>query len=138
MATLTVVTARPDTRRRRSAQGVPGRVRQLLERVEGCLAADKAEDVVVIDLGGKTSIADFMVVASGRSHRQVRAMSEHLTVLLKRHGMAVKAEGAELHDWVLLDAGDIIVHLFRPDIRAFYNLEKMWSAHLPEPERAAI
>ena len=93
---------------------------------------------MVIELGEKTSIADYMVIASGRSHRQVGAMSEHLSALLKRHGGAVKPEGAEQRDWILLDAGDIIVHLFRPDIRAFYNLEKMWSADLPEPEHAAI
>ncbi len=109
-----------------------------MEHVEGCLEADKAENIVVIDLAGKSSIADFMVIASGRSQRQVRTMSEHLSRLFKGQGTAVRAEGVARCDWVLLDAGDIIVHLFRPDIRSFYNLEKMWAVDLPEPEHATI
>jgi ribosome-associated protein len=85
--------------------------------------------VIVVDLVGKTSIADAMVIASGRSSRQVAAMAEHLVEKLKHGGIKpVSAEGKTQADWVLIDAGDLIVHLFRPEIRAFYNIEKMWGA----------
>lgn len=93
---------------------------------------DKAEDVVVIDLAGKTSFADYMIIASGRSGRQVGAMAEHLREKLKAAGAAsVDVEGMPQADWVLIDAGDIVVHLFRPEVRSFYNLEKMWGVELP-------
>ena len=93
---------------------------------------DKAEDVIVIDLVGKTSIADAMIIASGRSTRQVGAMAEHLLEKLKQAGVRpVSAEGRTQADWVLIDAGDVIIHLFRPEIRAFYNIEKMWGADSP-------
>lgn len=93
---------------------------------------DKAEDVVVIDLGGKSSIADHMIVASGRSTRQVGAMADHLAAKLKAAGFDVpKLEGRANADWVLVDAGDAIVHLFRPEVRIFYNIEKMWDAPSP-------
>lgn len=95
------------------------------------LDADKAEDIVVIDLAGKTSIADAMVVASGRSSRQVGAMADHLMQKLKERGHHVTVEGMTTCDWVLIDAGDVVVHLFRPEVRAFYNLEKMWSGASP-------
>ncbi len=99
---------------------------------------DKAEDLVTIDLAGKSTIADFKIIASGRSQRQVSAMSEHLREKLKAAGLAsVPVEGAQRSDWVLIDAGDVIVHLFRPEVRAFYNLEKMWGLDLPEPKRPA-
>ncbi len=111
---------------------------ELLHSVEGSLKADQADNVVVIDLFGKSSLADYMVVASGRSSRQVSAMSEHLAESLKHRGHVVRIEGRPQCDWVLLDAGDIIVHLFRPEVRAFYNLEKMWSAELPETEQRAV
>ena len=97
--------------------------------METSLDDDKAQDVVVIDLDGKTEVADFMVIASGTSQRQIGAMMENLREKLKARGVkGVAAEGATQCDWVLLDAGDIIVHLFRPEVRAFYDLEKMWSA----------
>lgn len=89
----------------------------------------KAEDIVPIDITGKTSIADHIIVASGRSHRHVGAIADHLTRDLKKAGCgAPRVEGMPHCDWVLIDAGDIIVHLFRPEVRGFYNLEKMWSA----------
>lgn len=89
--------------------------------------------MVVIDLAGKTSIADYMVVASGRSTRHVGAMADKLASRLKEAGVAgVEIEGMPLCDWVLIDAGDVIVHLFRPEVRAFYGLEKMWSGE-PAP-----
>ncbi len=90
------------------------------------LDGDKAENIVAIDLTGKTPMADFMVVASGRSNRHVSAIAEHLTEELKKHGIKGRAEGLPQGDWVLVDAMDIIVHVFRPEVRAFYNLEKMW------------
>ena len=89
----------------------------------------KAEDAVTIDLTGKSSIADFMVVASGRSNRHVAAVAENVIQDLEQAQVSrVRVEGLRQGDWVLIDAGDVIVHLFRPEIRAHYNLEKMWSA----------
>jgi ribosome-associated protein len=77
-----------------------------------------------------------MVIASGRSQRQIGAAAEHLSQIVKdATGHAASVEGAQQGDWVLIDAGDVIVHLFRPEIRSFYNLEKMWGMSLPEPER---
>lgn len=109
----------------------------LLDMVGKSLDDDKAVDVVVIDLRNKSSIADYMVIASGRSSRQVGAMAEHLRARLKTAGVPdVGVEGERLGDWVLVDGGDVIVHLFRPEIRSFYNLEKMWGAELPESHRA--
>lgn len=107
------------------------RSRSLLELVRHQLDDDKAEEVVVIDLTDKSNIADFMVIASGRSNRHILAMAEHLATALKAADVAgVSTEGAERADWVLIDGGDVIVHLFRPEVRAFYGLEKMWGADL--------
>ena len=87
----------------------------------------KAEDIVAIDVTGKTPLADHMVVASGRSHRHVGAVADHLLRDLKSGGVKqVRTEGLNACDWVLIDAGDVIVHVFRPEVRSFYNLEKMW------------
>ena len=89
----------------------------------------KAEDSVVIDLTGKSSIGDYMVVTSGRSQRHVGAVADHLVKDIEESGgPRVRVEGMRQGDWVLIDAGDVIVHVFRPEIRAFYNLEKMWAA----------
>ena len=88
----------------------------------------KAEDSVTIDLTGKSSIGDFMVVTSGRSQRHVGAVAEHVVKDLKAAGMTgIRVEGQRQADWVLIDAGDVIVHVFRPEVRAFYDLEKMWT-----------
>jgi ribosome-associated protein len=88
----------------------------------------KAEDTIAIDLRGKSSIADTMVVASGRSHRHVGAVADRLLEQLGKAGVrGVRVEGMPHCDWVLIDAGDVIVHVFRPEVRAFYNLEKMWA-----------
>ncbi len=96
---------------------------------------DKAEDVVKIDLHGKSEIADAMVIASGRSSRQVQSIAEKLLDRLKvQLGLHARVEGKESGDWVLIDAGDVIVHIFRPEVREFYQLEKMW---LPAPDIAA-
>ena len=99
----------------------------LLEQVIDSLTDDKAEEVVQIDLRGKTEMADYMVIASGRSTRQVSAMSEKLVDRLKQvFGLIARVEGKDTGDWVLIDAGDVIVHIFRPEVREFYQLEKMW------------
>lgn len=91
------------------------------------LDEEKAEDVVSINLRGKSEIADFMLVCSGRSTRQVSALSEKLTDTLKqKYGIICKTEGKDQGDWALIDAGDIIIHVFRPEVREFYQLEKMW------------
>ncbi len=106
----------------------------LLALVRDTLDEGLAEDVTVIDLGGKTSIADFMVIASGRSARQIGALAENLVRAIKQAGGGPPGiEGLARCEWVLIDAGDVIVHLFRPEIRAFYNLEKMWAVAAPEP-----
>jgi ribosome-associated protein len=96
------------------------------------LDEDKAQDIVVIDLKDKSSVADAMIVASGRSHRHVGALADHLLRLLKEAGQGkARVEGLPHCDWVLIDAGDIIVHLFRPEVRSFYNIEKIWSVEPP-------
>ena len=89
---------------------------------------DQAQEIVSIPLEGKSSIADFMVVASGRSTRQVTAMAQKLSERIKQGGHGpVRIEGLPAADWVLIDAGDVVVHLFRPEVRSFYNLERMWA-----------
>ena len=98
----------------------------------------KAEDLVSIDLTGKTPLADYMVVASGRSERHVAAVGERLVEDLKKAGATdIRVEGLRHADWVLVDAGDVVVHVFRPEVRAFYNLEKMWQADRPNGPVAA-
>jgi ribosome-associated protein len=100
------------------------------------LEDDQAQDVILIDLKDKSSVADAMIVASGRSHRHVGAIADHLLRALKDAGFGrARVEGLPHCDWVLIDAGDVIVHLFRPEVRAFYNLEKIWSVE--PPRRAA-
>ena len=99
----------------------------LLTAILASLDADKAEEVVQIDLRGKSSIGDYMIVCSGRSSRQVGAISEKLGDRLKQQfGLSVRVEGKETGDWVLIDTGDVIVHVFRPEVREFYQIEKMW------------
>ena len=100
---------------------------ELLQFVITSLEDDKAEDIINIDLKGKTSIADSMIIASGRSTRQVAAIADHLYRKLKHGRNGCKLEGMDKADWVLLDAGSIIIHIFRPEVRTFYNLEKMWA-----------
>jgi ribosome-associated protein len=99
----------------------------LLSQIVSSLDYDKAEDIVQIDLRGKTTIGDYIVIASGRSSRQVSAISDKLTKRLKANcGVLCKTEGKDTGDWVLIDSGDVIVHVFRPEVRDFYQLEKMW------------
>ena len=113
-------------------RGVHAVERLLLNQLDD----EKAQDVVFIDLKDKSSVADGMIVASGRSHRHVGAMADHLLRVLKDNGHGkARVEGLPHCDWVLIDAGDVIVHLFRPEVRAFYNIEKIWSV---EPPRRAV
>lgn len=109
----------------------------LLEAVKAVLEDRQAEDIVVINLAGKSSIADYMVIASGRSSRQVMALAENVIETVKRMGVkGMRPEGMGQGDWVLIDAKDVIIHIFRPEVREFYNLEKMWDAALPESDRS--
>lgn len=111
---------------------------QLKSLIETSLDDDKAENIVSIDLAGKSSFADYMIVATGRSQRHVSTLADKLSDRLKERGMPpLSTEGKESGDWVLVDCGDIIVHLFRPEIREMYNLEKMWSAPLAAPVKAS-
>src|SRR5205823_13059432 len=114
-----VTTLKPRARKTSTAPA------ELLRRIIDSLEDGKAEDIVTIDLAGKTTIADYMVVASGRSARQVLSLTDHLEQAIPGR---IAVEGKSQGDWVLIDAGDVIVHIFRPDIRAYYNLEKMWGS----------
>jgi ribosome-associated protein len=92
------------------------------------LEDDKAEDILAIDIRGKSSFADMLIVASGRSARHVGALADHVMRKLKDSGVKdVRVEGLPQADWVLVDAGDVVIHLFRPEVRAFYNIEKIWA-----------
>jgi ribosome-associated protein len=109
-----------------------------LATILAALEDAKAEEIVDIDLAGKSSFADVMVIASGRSERHVGAVAENVVRALKDAGFGrVPVEGLDSRDWVLIDAGSVIVHVFRPEVRSFYNLEKMWASELPR-ERSAV
>lgn len=124
---------RPQPKRR---AGKPPR--ELLDLVIKSLDDDQADDVVVVDLSGKTTIADYMVIASGRNPRHIGAMADHLKTRIKAAGWpSPPIEGEARGEWVLIDGGDVLVHLFRPEIRKLYNLEKMWGAAWPEPDEGA-
>jgi len=104
---------------------VPGSIHALIIQ---SLDDDQAQEIVSIPLEGKSSIADFMVIASGRSTRQVATMAQKLAERIKHAGFGhVRIEGLPAADWVVIDAGDVVVHLFRPEVRTFYNLERMWT-----------
>jgi ribosome-associated protein len=108
-----------------------------LKLVLESLEDSKAENVTPINISGKSALGDYMVVVSGRSNRHVTAIAEHLIDDLKAEGMGqIRVEGLDTGDWVLIDTGDIIVHVFRPEIREFYNIEKMWAA--PDLEEGTL
>jgi ribosome-associated protein len=112
-----------------SATPVPLSTQETLSLLEKLLEDNQAENRITIDLAGKTTLADFMIVASGRNARHVNAMTDYALEALKNKGIKeVQIEGVPACDWVLIDAHDVIVHLFRPEVREFYNLEKMWQA----------
>ena len=115
---------------------VENHVRALAQGVMLSLDDAKAEDVLEIDLGGKTSIADTMVIATGRSNTHVNAIADRVLKACKAVGTTARIEGMPQCDWVLIDAGDVIVHIFRPEVRQFYNLEKMWGTDRPDERRA--
>ncbi|WP_374577143.1 ribosome silencing factor [Phenylobacterium sp. J367] len=120
-----------------ASQDDQGRITALEDLILAKLDDDKAQDVVFIDLKGKTAVADGLIVASGRSHRHVGAMADHLLRALKDEGYGrVRVEGLPHCDWVLIDTGDVIVHLFRPEVRSFYNIEKIWSVDSPHRTQA--
>jgi ribosome-associated protein len=105
----------------------PPKADQILDLITSSLDSDKAENILTIPLQGKSSMADYMVIASGASSRHVAAMAEHVEFKLKQAGVSLLGlEGMQQADWVLLDANDVIVHLFRPEVRGFYGLERMW------------
>jgi ribosome-associated protein len=105
---------------------------ELKALIEKSLDDEQADAVTVIDLAGKTTFADYMIVASGRNTRHIGAMAVKLAEKLKQAGVrGVETEGLAQSDWVLVDAGDVIVHLFKPEVRTFYNIEKMWGLDLP-------
>ena len=118
----------PDPSPAPSTDGGKDQAEALHQLVLSSLDDDQAVEVVSIPLAGKSSIADHMVIASGRSTRQVASMAQKLQERIKRElGRNVRIEGLPIADWVLIDAEDVIVHLFRPEVRSFYNLERMWA-----------
>jgi len=118
-----------------SPQAAPGgdlAAEDLARLIQSLLEDAKAEETVAIDLDGRSTIADTMIVTSGRSNRHVASIAERIITGLKENGHGrARVEGLNTCDWVLIDAGDVIVHVFRPEVRAFYNLEKMWSPDRP-------
>ena len=125
----------PQTPSAPQTDGAIERSEALHDLVLRSLDDDKAVEIVSIPLQGKSNIADYMVIASGRSTRQVAAMAQKLSERIKRElGRSVRVEGLPVADWVLIDADDVIVHLFRPEVRSFYNLERMWAFEERAPE----
>lgn len=119
------------------SKATPVQVEKLKVLIEQSLEDHKAEDIVTIALAGKSSIADYMIVASAPSHRQVKGLTEHVRLLLKREGMeSVAPEGLTECNWVLIDAFDIIIHIFHPEVRGFYSLEKMWDVVVSQDDQA--
>lgn len=105
----------------------------LSDFVQSILDENSAQDVIEIDINGKSSVADYMLVASGRSNRHVSALADYVIRGLKEQGFkSLGIEGRETGDWILVDVGDVILHIFRPEVRLFYNLEKIWSVPLPD------
>jgi len=121
------------------AQDDKDTVEQFRELIEQTLEDGKAEQISVIDLQGKSSMSDYMVIASGRSNRHVSSLADQLQKAFREVGVkGVITEGQSQADWVLMDTGDIIIHLFRPEVREFYNLEKIWSLPSSEPNLVAV
>ena len=118
----------PNTEDLKSADSRAGQAESaaLHELVMKSLDDDQAQDIISIPLDGKSNIADHMVIAEGRSTRQVAAIAQKLAERIKKAGGTARVEGLANADWVLIDAGDVIIHLFRPEVRSFYNLERMW------------
>ena len=138
-AKVAVPTKKPPVKKARAKKAAPKKAPpreiEVLSRILQSLDDDKAEQVVTIDLEGRSSLCDAIVVANGRSSRHVASIAEHLARRLKEAGYGTRpVDGLSQGDWVLVDAGDVIVHVFRPEVRAYYDLEGMWS--VAEPKRA--
>ena len=150
VGTVTGIAKAPGTPRKKAAAAGPRATARrepvsvsLLERTLGLvtesLADDKAEDIVVLDLAGRAAFADRMVIATGLADRQISAMAAHLEEKIERAGLGrVQIEGAGGSDWVLIDVGDVIVHLFKPESRLLYGLERMWGRELDEAAEVAL
>ncbi|MBL4617669.1 MAG: ribosome silencing factor [Robiginitomaculum sp.] len=116
---------------KKSAESTQLTAKQLLELLQEVLDDNKAEDVVSIDLEGKSSVADYLLIATGRSARHVSAIADYILRAAKAAGLGqLETEGMSSNDWILIDAGDVIVHVFRDEVRGYYNLEKIWSVSL--------
>ncbi len=127
-----LTTAQQETPAKVSSSEGP-EAKELSDFIQGVLDENSAQDVIEIDIRGKSSIADYLLVASGRSNRHVSALADYVQRGLKDRGFKnLVVEGQEASDWVLIDAGDVILHIFRPEVRVFYNIEKIWSVPLPE------
>lgn len=137
---MTELTSMSHSEAARPLSPTPARVApqagSLIDVITSALDDAKAEDIVSLDLKGKSSIADFMVVATGRSDRHVGAAADRVVKALKDLGIpGIRVEGEQTCEWVLVDAGDVIVHVFKPEARSFYNIEKLWSADRPKELR---
>lgn len=116
-----------------SPANISSAAKDLADQITGVLDEHSAQDTILIDIKGKSSVADYMLISSGRSNRHVAALSDYVMRFLKENGhKGIGIEGADAADWVLIDAGDVVLHIFRPEVRAFYNLEKIWSVPLPD------
>ncbi len=128
-------TSEPKKGTKQTQKAAIAAIERVLETVMTCLDDSKAEEITKIDIQDKSALADYMIIASGRSGRHVSAVADHLLRQLKSEGFkSIKVEGLQSADWVLIDIGDIIVHIFRPEVREFYSLEKMWQ--MPASEEA--
>ena len=105
--------------------------KKMVELIEKTLSAGKAEDIVILDLSGKTALADYLVVATGRAPRHVTALAEQVQLRLKKTGVPATLEGGDVGDWVIVDAGDVIVHVFHPETRELYCIEELWGEETP-------
>ena len=114
-------------------------VKKLKTLIEKSLDDDKALDIVTVDLAGKSSLGDYMIIASGTSQRHITTLADHIVDKLENTGLSgIPIEGRDSSDWVVVDAGNIIIHLFHPEARKHYNLEKMWSVTMPSQQEAAL
>ncbi|MCB1451643.1 MAG: ribosome silencing factor [Nitratireductor sp.] len=139
MTTLTQARSARKAAAEKASSAVAHSVEELLDTVITSLDDSKAEQPVTIDIKGKSPIADYMVVVSGRSHRHVGAIADHLLRELKDKGYGTaRVDGLPACDWVLIDASDVIVHIFRPEVREFYNIEKMWQVPETTPAPAGL
>ena len=133
-----LMAALPENTSAATPAAMAGAQKPLIDLILDTLDDAKAEETVSVDIAGKSSLADHMIVTSGRSQRHVGAVADHLVRRLKEAGFGTsQVEGMKQGDWVLIDGGDVLIHVFRPEVREFYNLEKLWSEHTPD-EHVAV